>query len=153
MRIMGWVVGAALVTSVSSFAGVTSGAGTWKGFGAKFDRNGSQVGEFAIEMVSEAVGKHELKSKITVTIKDHSETHVQTLKDSGNNGFDIESDHGEGGGYCFGKGLCEAYMGTQTHGFAITIIMDGPDSRRMLVTELENGNAVNFIRESLERLE
>src|SRR5262249_31199821 len=102
---------------------------------------------------SQVVNDHELNSKITITVKGQTQTYHQTLKDSGENGFAIESDQGKGGGYCFGEGLCEAYMGTTEHGFAITIVIDDSNHRRILVTELKNGKATKFVRESLERVE
>jgi hypothetical protein len=151
--VMGIVLGTSLLSSAPSYAGVTDAAGTWAGAGAAFNADGTKDGDFSVNIVSQAVGDHELDSTIAITVSGKTERFHQKLTDSGDNGFLIKSDQGNGGGFCLGKGLCEAYLGTREHGYAVTVILDRPDSRRYVVTELENKNVVRFVRESLERVQ
>jgi hypothetical protein len=144
---------ATVLGATSGFAtGVTDSAGRWQGKGTSFGLDGAPIGSFSIGEVSEANGDHRLESKITILADGQAQTFQQVLEDA-DRGFHITSDQGNGGGYCFGQGLCEAYLGTADHGYAVSITLDGPDHRRMLVTEIRNGRAVKFVRESLQRLE
>ena len=147
------IVGQSLLISLGANASVTDGKGTWKGTGAAFSLQGQKLGKFQIDMTSEAVSATELKSTVTIKTGPDTKTYSQVLSDAGANAFHIESSQGNGGGFCFGKGLCEAYLGTASEGYAITIVLDGADRRRMLVTELHDGKAIGFVRESLERMD
>jgi hypothetical protein len=149
----GFALATAIFSGASLFAGVTSGAGNWEGKGVTFGQDGAASGKFSLGIVSEAQDSHTLKSTVTILADGQASTYQQVMKDAGDQGFQIVSDQGNGGGYCFGQGICEGYLGTTAHGYAVSIVLDGPDHRRMLVTELVNGNAVKFVRESLDRVE
>ena len=146
-------VSQSLLISLAANASVTEGKGTWKGTGSAFSLQGQKLAKFEIDMTSEAVSATELKSSITIKTGQDTKTYSQILSDAGANAFRIESSQGNGGGQCFGKGLCEAYLGNASQGYAITIVLDGADHRRMLVTELQDGKAVGFVSESMERMD
>ena len=139
------------LTSGVAIAGIIDGAGTYTGAGATFSRDGVEITPYQIEMVRTAVGDKTLESRGKITLP-NGQVHefFQRLTET-ERGFYIESDHGNGGGYCFGEGLCQSYIGDQAHGFAIAIALDGSTSFRAMITELENGRAVRFIREKLTK--
>ena len=69
-----------------------------------------------------------------------------------NQGWTSECDNGNGGGRCFGEGLCVSYVEDKTgKSFATTIIKDDDNNMRMLRTELDHGKAVRFYREKLHK--
>jgi hypothetical protein len=141
------------LASVSSLAaGVVDGAGAWQGDGTTYDVSGAQAGSFGVRMESRATDAHTLETRGTITLADgKAHTFFQKLSDA-DRGFAIESDLGNGGGYCFGNDLCESYIDAGNgHGYAITIVIDGKDSRRLLVTELEGRKAVRFVSEKISR--
>ncbi|MBI3535480.1 MAG: hypothetical protein HY072_08375 [Deltaproteobacteria bacterium] len=74
------------------------------------------------------------------------------MTETSQDGWKSECDHGNGGGYCFGEGLCISYE-TDTAGqaFTTTIIMDGQSDMRLMRTELHNDKAVRFFREKLHK--
>jgi hypothetical protein len=147
------LIGVACLAPALGFAGVVSGAGTWTGTGAAFGRDGKLGGAFQVELVSTALDEHSVANQLKIILPDGQvKTITQTIRDR-ENGFAIESSQGNGGGYCFGDGLCECYVGDDEHGFATTIVMDGPEARRFLTTELEKGKPVRFFRENLKRMQ
>jgi len=59
-----------------------------------------------------------------------------------------------GGGMCLGEGMCIDYLADKDGGaYATTIAFDGKKRMRMLRTELKNGQAQRFFRESLKRVQ
>jgi hypothetical protein len=51
-----------------------------------------------------------------------------------------------------GAGLCESYEDAGNgQAFATTIVVDGPDKLRLLVIELDHGQAVRYISQTLTR--
>ena len=146
-----WMMCMVPFVATLAFAGVTEGQGHWSGKGVEFNAQGNAVAPFSLTMESNAQGDHKLVSNIKIDEEGQTWNATQTLIDGGDNGFSIESTQGNGGGYYFGQGLAEAYVGTQEEGFAITIVLDNPDQRRFLVTHLKKGVAVGFIRETVDR--
>lgn len=151
-QIVGMGLLVAMMTSPAALAGVAGGAGTWTGTGAVYDSQAREISPFKVQMVSRAPDANSLETTITVTLPDgQTRRFTQRLHDQ-DRGFSIESDFGKGGGACFGAGLCEAYIAGQGgKAQAITLVIDGPDARRLLVTQLQDGRATEFIRQSYRR--
>jgi hypothetical protein len=162
MRKFNQVFGVAAVSmaffgAVIASAGITGSAGTWEGAGAVFNIDGTQLSTFTVEVVNTAIDEHDVVSQVTIGLPDGSQKQFkQTMRDT-DHGFTITSDDGNGGGYCLGDGLCMSYVGTDdghgnTSGDAVTIILDGNYSERVLITQLQNGKATQLIREHLVKL-
>jgi hypothetical protein len=131
--------------AASAFAGVTDGVGTWEGSGTVYSVDGTQLTTYTAEMVAIAIGIHEVKSQITVTMADGTKRKItQSIKDDAR-GFSIVSDNGNGGGYCMSESLCLSYVSASNqHAFSTTMIIDDSNTERFLTTELENGKALSI---------
>ena len=67
-------------------------------------------------------------------------------------GYRLTSTNGSGAGRCFSNGMCQSYeQRSDGHAFATTVVGDGPDKVRVLVTELDKGQAVRFIEQTLTK--
>ncbi len=99
-------------------------------------------------MVNTAITDHEVNSQITVSLTDGTQKKFSQVMQDTAQGFSLTSDAGDGGGYYLGDGLCLGYIGTEDgHGYAMTIVLDGPSAERLLRTELQDGKAVRIFRE------
>jgi hypothetical protein len=126
------------------------GLGTWEGRGVSHDRAGEPLGAFEISLERRAVGAI-VRTEGTVTLADGRRIPFWQELEPGKRGFRLRSGHGEGGGRCFGNGMCQTYEVKDDSAVATTIAMDGPASIRVLVTELERGVAVRFAEQSLQK--
>ncbi|MGZ3688832.1 MAG: hypothetical protein ACXWP5_11485 [Bdellovibrionota bacterium] len=132
-------------------ADVAKMLGTWNGTGATYSIDGTEEGEYQVQLVNVPGAQGGVDSSITVTIPNYKTLHfTQTMRDTPK-GFSITSDQGSGGALCVGEGLCEGFLGQDGNGIAMTTISDGPDTLRILKTQLENGKAVRIMREKYVR--
>ncbi|MBK9321612.1 MAG: hypothetical protein IPM97_01410 [Bdellovibrionaceae bacterium] len=145
----------ALVASQHTFAGSTD---IWEGSGALFDLQGTETGKYDL-VVENSKNGSQIQSNVTVTLPDGTtQKHQCLLTGTGQKGWKSECDNsdsigaGNGGGQCFGEGLCISYDEHSTgKSYATTIIMDGSTDMRLLRTEVQNGKAVRFFREKLHK--
>ena len=139
--------------SVIPAARAASGPVLWQGKGATFNRNREQTSEYRIEVYRTEVDGTKGLSQAKVYLSNGTLIFNETCETTKTKtGWISDCKVRKGGGYCFGDGLCMDYTEDQNqHGFATTIIMDGPNSMRLLRTELVKGQAVRFFREKLER--
>lgn len=138
----------------SAFPSTLFTSGTWKGDGALFDRDGKWLSNYSFEVINTQLSPNEFKSEVTVHLPDGKVLQVsQTMTKTGENSFGIVSTQGNGGGYCFGEGLCQLYISMGNgHGIAITNVSDGDDKMRCMKTELKDGEAIHFFRDKMERV-
>ena len=129
------------------------GIGTWTGTGTTYSPGGEAFGDFTIELTRAAVDAQTVQAHGTITLEDGSVmTFDQTFTSDGGSTFRIESPRGQGGGVCLGDGLCQSYEDDGGGaGYATTMIVDGPDRLRVLVTQLQDGRAVRLVRQTLTR--
>ena len=134
-------------------AGITAGAGSWTGSGAVFGKDGKETGQFEIALTNTTTAEHTVVSEGTITLPDGTtKTFWQRMVETpGTNHFTIETADGKGGGLCFGEGLCQAYVGTEAAGVAVSIVLDGENDMRILATSLKAGKVELFVREKLTR--
>ena len=131
-------------------AGLLDGLGTWQGTGAVFDSQGREAGSFTVELIRTAPDTQTVETRGSITMSTGEVIPVNQKTTVRGNGFRIESNHGTGGGACFGAGICQSYEDAGNgKAFATTIVVDAPDRLRILVTELNQGQAVRFFRQSL----
>ena len=139
-----------LVLVATAKAGLLEGLGTWQGTGMVFDSQGREGGSFTVELIRTALDAQTVETRGSLTLATGQVIPVNQQISLRGNSFRIESNHGTGGGTCFGAGICQSYedSGNGTV-FVTTIVIDGPDRLRILVTELDHGQAVRFFRQSL----
>lgn len=127
------------------------GLGTWDGSGVVTEIGNKHVGEFTAVVTRSARGDGVVRTDGTIRTADGRElTFWQEKTDRGNGAFQLVSDKGAGGGCCFANGMCQSLESKDGgHAFASTLVMDGPDRVRLLITELENGKAVRFYAQRL----
>lgn len=143
----------AAFTSYTAIAGTagTSPAAKWVGKGIRFNHDKANAQPYGLEVVIDKSGADEI-SKVTVTPAAGSEILIECRRSDGKQGWSLDCTNGKGGGYCFAHGMCQTYVADATgRAYATTISMDGPTSMRILRTELENGNAVAFYQETLQK--
>jgi hypothetical protein len=140
---------AVLAVGSLSSAEPSRGLGKWKGEGATFDTQGQAVGTFTVELTRTAIDADTIEMNGTVALSNGRSIPLRQRSTHRDNTFTLESNQGKGAGVCVGRGLCESYHGEGNRFFATTVVMDSPGSMRLLITELENGKAVRFIRENL----
>ena len=146
---------AVLTVGSAAQASVTAGAGKWSGSGTAFGQDGKAQGDYKIELVNILTSEHSIETKGVITFPNgKTREFTQRMKDTGDKAFSIETDDGKGGGYGLGEGMVIAYIqGANGQAVAIDIAFDGTnhDQYRCIVTVLENGRAVRFLREKLTR--
>ncbi len=127
------------------------GIGTWEGTGHVVDTAGTDLGEFTVSLTRKMVGTR-LRSEGKVILAGHEAPFWQEFEERGASGFKLVSSSGAGGGRCFANGMCQTYEArADGHAFATTIAQDGTDRIRIVVTELDKGQAVKFFQETLAK--
>jgi hypothetical protein len=131
--------------------GILNGLGKWEGSGTTFDASGKDLGPFSVSLVRKSIGPSKVRGDGKITLASGQEiVFWQEFEEHGPNGFSLVSNHGSGGGQCFANGMCQTFDQAEGgHAFATTIVKDGADRIRILVTELEQGKAVRFHQETL----
>jgi hypothetical protein len=143
----------ALVLPGSAAAGITDGLGTWEGSGTASEISGKDLGPFTVSITRKSAGAGKVRADGKVTLAGGKEIIFwQDIEDHGSSGFRVTSNNGSGGGQCFANGLCQSYeKRADGHAFATTIAKDDGDKLRVLITELENGQAVRFFQQTLKK--
>jgi hypothetical protein len=136
-----------------SHARITDGAGHWTGKGSVIAVDGQDLGEFTVEVDRTTVDARTVDVQGKVTLASGQVIAFSERQIAGTaGGFRIESSAGKGGGRCFGDGLCQTYVETGADtARASYMAADGSEKLRVLITELDHGRAVRFIRQTLTR--
>jgi hypothetical protein len=134
-------------------AGILDGLGTWQGSGTAFDVSGKDLGGFTVSLTRKSMGASKVRADGKVTLAGGQEiVFWQEFEDHGPSGFTLVSNHGTGAGQCFANGMCQTFdQRPDGHAFATTIVKEGADRVRIVVTEMERGKAVSFLQETLLR--
>ena len=154
MRRMGWMGWAPLLGLLAGSAQAEGleGLGQWTGTGVVFNLGTKVTSSFTVEVTRTAVGSNAVQLKGTARMANGEEHPIDQKSIWEGNHFQIESARGRGNGICLGEGICASYEdlgGDQA--LATTIVLDGPDKMRLLMTELDHGQPVRLIRQSLTR--
>lgn len=141
-----------LFTVSPAHADLMDGLGAWRGSGSSFSPEGALRGDFKVELMRTAVGASSVETRGKVTLGSGQVVPIEQRVTLTGSGFTTQSARGQGNGHCFGADLCHV---TEDKGggksSAMTIIIDAPDRIRILITELDQGKPVEFIRQTLER--
>ncbi len=129
------------------------GLGLWRGTGTTFGRDGRALGDFTVELTREkGADEQTVVTRGQAILGDGRHLPIEQKMVLDGNHFTLETNRGKGGGICLGEGLCISHEeGSDGKSFATTIVFDGPDQLRLLITELDHGQAVRFLRQTLTR--
>ena len=128
------------------------GVGTWTGSGVTFTPDGKEEGPFTVELTRKSAGAGVVETTGEVKLGNGTKIPLKQRTESQGNTFSLKTNRGEGGGICVGAGLCQSYeQGSDGRAWSTTIVVDAPDKLRLIITELQNGRATRFIRQSITR--
>jgi outer membrane receptor protein involved in Fe transport len=144
---------ASLGTPTVAAAGISDGLGAWQGQGTTLAVNGADLGAFSVEVTRRSTAPGQVRTDGRVVLANGQViVFWQESVESPSGGFHMTTNDGSGGGRCFANGMCQSYVErADGHAFATTIVRDAPDKLRILVTELDKGQAVRFIQQSLTK--
>jgi len=155
------VVAASLLTAAIVFcapqdarAGIGDALGSWEGTGSGHDVSGKDLGAFTVAITRKAgAARGSVRSDGKVTLASGQEiVFWQEMEDHGASGFRLVTNNGSGGGRCFANRMCQWYeKRADGHAFATTVVCDSDDKMRILVTELDRGQAVRFFEQTLTK--
>lgn len=129
--------------------GTTAGDKTWIGEGTVFDEQARPTGDYDVRLEQHPTGEGRIEQTVRITLPDGStKEFTQQLAQRGRH-LEIRSQQARGGGLDLGDGMLHTYVETgEGCAQAQTIAMDGDERMRIVRTELEDGEAVRFFRES-----
>jgi hypothetical protein len=134
-------------------ADMLEGLGEWHGSGTVVGADGRAEGAFKVALTRAAAGPRRVSTRGQVELASGQVipfTQELTVDEDGK--FSLDSDRGRGAGFCLGAGLCQSYedRGNSSGAFTV-IVIDAPDTIRLVITELDHGRAVRFIRQTLTK--
>ncbi|MFZ5892803.1 MAG: hypothetical protein ACOY0T_17215 [Myxococcota bacterium] len=143
----------ALLAPMDATADVMDGLGVWEGSGTAHGVGGADLGTFTVTLTRKSVGNAKVRSDGLVKLANGQIVKFwQEVESAGSGAFRIVSSNGYGNGRCFANGICESYeYRRDRHAFATTIVRDAPDKIRVLVTELEKGQSIRFMEQTLTK--
>jgi len=145
-----WATGTLL--TAAAHADVLEGLGRWSGRGSVRGTDGKPLGDFRVELTRAAAGPGRVETHGTVTTASGQVIPFRSLITRTANGFLTESERGTGQGSCLDPGICHGYeLDAAGNGSTSTILVDGPQRVRVLVTELEKGKPVRVIWQTLSQ--
>ncbi|MBT4762728.1 MAG: hypothetical protein HOO06_13605 [Bdellovibrionaceae bacterium] len=143
------IIGIMMITNHSVAAASVE---IWEGDGVLFNSERKVISNYKLTVQNIELSDKVTQSNVTVKLPDGSVRKYQCTNTYGEKGWSTQCDDGEGGGYCFGQGLCQSYIShSNGNSFATTIVKDGPKNMRLLRTQLEEGRATGFFREKLHK--
>jgi hypothetical protein len=139
----------AMISSSYAFASTTD---IWEGPGTQFDAHGKATGNYNLVVQNVTTGT-QIQSTVTITLADGTvKTEQCQITNDSAGGWKSLCGTFQGGGGCFGEGMCASYEADANgHAFATNVAIDGASDLRMLRTELQNGQATGFYREKLHK--
>jgi hypothetical protein len=125
--------------------------GTWEGTGVVTEAGNKDPSAFTIVVTRTAQGAGVVRTDGKLQTASGKEiVFWQEKTERGEGAFTLVTNRGTGGGCCFVNGMCQSLEHTDNgHGLASTMVLDGPQRVRLLVTELENGKAIRFYAQTL----
>ena len=142
-----------LLAPNSARAGITDCLGLWEGTGTASEASGKDLGVFTVSLTRKSIGNAKVRADGKVTLANGQViVFWQEIEDHGPTGFRLVSNNGAGGGHCYANAMCQTYEErADGHAFATTIVKDGADKLRILITELDQGKAVRVFQQTLSK--
>jgi hypothetical protein len=158
MRTTRWLSGGLLLSAAlqlqasPAHADMLGGLGEWRGSGTRFGADGRPTGDFSVELTRTAAGPGSVQTRGKITLATGQVVPFEQRQTRSASGFVYEAGQSKGKGFCFDDQLCYSHE-DKGNGktSATTMIIDGPSRVRILVTEYENGEPVQFLRQALDR--
>jgi hypothetical protein len=133
-------------------ADLVDGLGQWRGTGTLFSPEGRALQAFRVQLTRASIGPESVETRGQVTLDSGQVIPFAQRTTRTADGFDSESAHGKGHGHCVGPSVCYSYESDGAgKSSATTVLIDAPDRLRVLVTELEGGQPVRVIWQSLDK--
>jgi hypothetical protein len=143
---------AAALFTPAAHADVLDGLGRWSGSGSVRGVDGKPLGDFHVDLTRSAAGPGRVETRGTVTTSAGQVLPFRSLITRTPDGFLMESARGKGQGSCPDPSVCHGYeLDAAGNGATSTILVDGPQRVRVLVTELEKGKPVRVIWQTLSQ--
>jgi hypothetical protein len=143
----------AVLAPMDATADMMGGLGLWEGTGTVRAASGADLGRFNVTLTRRLAEDGKVRTDGQVTFASGQVSKFwQEVERGDSGGFQIVSSNGIGKGRCFANGICESYeYRRDRHAFATTIVRDAADRIRVLITELEKGESVRFIEQTLTK--
>jgi hypothetical protein len=143
----------AALAPTDATADMMGGLGIWEGSGTARAASGTDLGSFKVTLTRRLAEDGKVRTDGQVTLTSGQVVKFWQEVERGDSGvFQTVSSNGFGKGRCFANGICESYEHRRDrHAFATTIVRDAPDRIRVLITELEKGESVRFIEQTLTK--
>jgi len=159
MNIKTGLIGATLslaalsISSSGRSATGDQGIGTWEGAGTVSEVSGRDLGGFTVTVTRKLMSDSKVRADgVIILASGRRMTFWQEFENTRPHAFRLVSDRGTGGGECFANGLCQSIeQSADGHAFATTIAPDGENRLRILITELDKGQAVRFFQQTLRK--
>jgi hypothetical protein len=151
--LMGAVVCAGTLLGGSAHADLLQGLGQWRGTGSVLGPDGQLQSDFHVVLTRTAAGANAVETRGEVTLGSGQVIPFrQRLTGAADGRFSLDSDQGKGAGFCRGDGLCQSYEERgDARAAATVIIVDRPDTIRVVITELDHGQVLRFIQQTLTK--
>jgi hypothetical protein len=142
-----------LVTSVvQAQADLLDGLGDWRGTGTAFSPDGRSLSDFRVELTRAAAGPESVETRGRVTLTDGHVFPISRRITRTPDGFTSESSGGKGHGHCPSPNVCYFHEADGAGNSSLTtVLVDAPGHLRVLVTELEAGQPVRVIWQTLSK--
>jgi hypothetical protein len=129
------------------------GIGTWEGSGTASEISGKDLGGFTVTVTRKLISGGKVRADGVINLASGKRMAFwQEFENTRPHAFRLVSDRGTGGGECFANGLCQSLeQSSDGHAFATTIAPDGEGRLRILITELDKGQAVRFFQQTLRK--
>lgn len=141
------------VSSSARAATCDQGIGTWEGSGTASEVSGKDLGSFTVTVTRKPMSGGKVRADGVINLANGQRmTFWQEFENTRPHAFRLVSDRGTGAGECFANGLCQSFeQSANGHAFATTIAPDGEGRLRLLITELDKGQAVRFFQQTLRK--
>ena len=119
------------------------------GIGSMLDFKGTVSSSYEVDLVISEVSPGVRDQDITVRLPDGKQFTMHQRSERSGNSLRITTAHGTGYGTDLGDGVLATYTpGPEGAAYAQTMVLLADETLRLVRTELRNGKAVRFFRES-----
>jgi hypothetical protein len=146
------LLAASLLPAAPARANLLEGLGRWNGNGTVFSPEGKVLADFRVELTRTAAGPNKVETRGTVTTTQGQTIPFRSSMTRTSEGLLMETERGKGYAACVEPTVCHSYaVDAAGNGTTTTILLDGAQRLRVLVTELEKGKPVRLTWQTLSQ--